>query len=213
MNLRANLFWAVTCLTVVSSTFAQKVELTGLVGWQLNGSADLSTSLLHKLDVQNSRNYLVSVGYWFDAHYAIELQWNHMRADTAAQPRTGGSDIKLFILNQNQYTGNILYQYKSEESRLRPFFFVGFGASTLSTNRASVNGATRFAYALGGGAKYNLTKHLGLRGQVKYSPTYLSTSGGGGYWCSPIWGGCWAGGDSQNLHEFDVTGGITFRFK
>jgi hypothetical protein len=52
---------------------------------------------------------------------------------------------------------------------------------------------------------------LGLRGQIKYSPTYITTTNGG-YWCDPIWGGCWQVGNNHYLNEFDVTGGLTVRF-
>ncbi len=124
----------------------------------------------------------------------------------------GGSEIKVFTLNQNQYMGNFVFHFKSEESALRPFAFVGLGASSLSTNRSGVSGATRFAFAVGGGVKYNIARHFGLRGQLKYSTTYLTTTDTGGYWCDPFWGGCWASGNSHYLNEFDITGGIIFRF-
>jgi opacity protein-like surface antigen len=211
MKIKTILLSALTLFVLLPSAFAQKIELTGLIGGQLNGGVDLSTSLFHRIDVQNSANYGATVGYLFGEYYGVEFQWNHTRADTVAQPLGGGPDIKVFTLNQNQYMGNFVYHFKSEESRLRPFAFVGLGASSLSTNRAGVSGATRFAFSLGGGAKYNLTKHFGLRGQLKYSPTYLTTTDGG-YWCDPFWGGCWVVGNNHYLHEFDVTGGIVFRF-
>ena len=107
--------------------------------------------------------------------------------------------------------GNLLFHFADREAKLRPFAFVGLGASDLSPDRSGVSGATRFAFSLGGGAKYNLSKHFGLRGQAKWSPTYI-TSTDGGYWCDPFWGGCWVVGNDHYLHEFDVTGGITFRF-
>jgi opacity protein-like surface antigen len=202
---------ALTLFVLLPSAFAQKIELTGFIGGQLNGGLDLSTSLFHRIDVQNSTNYGASVGYLFGEYYGAEFQWNHTRADTVAQPVGGGPDIKVFTMNQNQYMGNFVFHFKSEESRLRPFAFAGIGASSLSTNRAGVSGVTRVAFSLGAGAKYNLTKHFGLRGQLKYSPTYLTTSNDG-YWCDPFWGGCWVVGDNHYLHEFDVTGGIVFRF-
>ena len=97
------------------------------------------------------------------------------------------------------------------EAKLRPFGFFGLGASDLSPDRSGVNGATRFTFALGAGAKYNVSNHLGFRGQIKWSPTYLTTTDGG-YWCDPFWGGCWVVGNNHYLHEFDFTGGITLRF-
>jgi len=198
-------------VVLLPSALAQRVEVTGNIGYQVNGGLDLSTSLFHRIEVGNSTNYGASAGYLFGEHFGAEFQWNHTRADTVAQPLGGGSDIKVFTLNQNQYMGNFLYHFTPHEAPLRPFVFLGLGASSLSTNRAGVSGATRFAFSVGGGAKYNFSKHFGVRGQLKYSPTYITTTDGG-YWCDPFWGGCWVVGNDHFLHEFDMTGGITFRF-
>jgi opacity protein-like surface antigen len=205
------LIWFLLLPSAFAQSFAQRIEVTGHFGYQLNGGLDLSTTLFRRIDVQNSSNYGATIGYLLGEHYGVEFDWNRARPNTVAQPIGGGSDIKVFTLNQNQYFGNFVLHFKSQESALRPFAFVGLGASSLSTNRSGVSGATRFAFALGGGAKYNLTKHFGLRGQLKYSPTYITTTDGG-YWCDPFWGGCWAVGHSHYLNEFDMTGGIIFRF-
>jgi len=201
----------ITWVVLLPSALAQRVEVTGNIGYQVNGGLDLSTSLFHRIEVGNSTNYGASAGYLFGEHFGAEFQWNHTRADTVAQPLGGGSDIKVFTLNQNQYMGNFVYHFTPHEAPLRPFVFLGLGASSLSTNRAGVSGATRFAFSVGGGAKYNFSKHFGVRGQLKYSPTYITTTDGG-YWCDPFWGGCWVVGNDHFLHEFDMTGGITFRF-
>jgi len=202
-----------SCLTLVllPSAFAQNFEISGHIGRQFNGGIDLSTSLFQRIDVADSTNYGATAGYLFGEHYGVEFQWNHTRADTSAQPFGGGSSVKIFTLNQNQYMGNFVFHFTGQESRLRPFAFFGLGASDLSTNRNGVSGATRFAFAFGGGAKYYLSRHLGLRGQAKYSPTYLTTTNGG-YWCDPFWGGCWVVGNDHYLHEFDLSGGIMLRF-
>jgi hypothetical protein len=115
-------------------------------------------------------------------------------------------------LTQNQYMGNFLFHVTPREARMRPFLFFGLGANALSANVSSVSGSTRFVFALGGGAKYNVSNHFGLRGQFRWAPTYLTTTSNGGYWCDPFWGGCWVVGNSHYLHEFDITGGVTLRF-
>ena len=115
-------------------------------------------------------NYGLTAGYLLGEHYGIEFQWNKTQADTVAQPAGGGQDRKVFNLNQNQYMGNFLFHFAERESKLRPFAFFGMGASDLSPDRSGVNGVTRFAFSLGGGAKYNFSKHLGFRGQAKWSP-------------------------------------------
>jgi len=131
MRIRMILLSALTLFVLLPSAFAQKIELTGLIGGQLNGGVDLSTSLFHRIDVQNSTNYGATAGYLFGEHYGLEFQWNRTRANTVAQPLGGGPDVKVFTLNQNQYMGNFVYHFVSEESRLRPFAFFGMGASSL----------------------------------------------------------------------------------
>jgi opacity protein-like surface antigen len=155
-------------------------------------------------------NYGITAGYLLGEHYGIEFQWNRNSADTRGQA-AGISSVKLFSLNQDQYMGNFLFHFTPKEAKVRPFLFFGLGANSLDANVSGVSGSTRFTYALGGGAKYNVSRHFGLRGQMRWAPTYLTTTHGG-YWCDPVWGGCWAVGNSHYLHEFDITGGITLRF-
>src|SRR5215510_1905091 len=211
MNAKRISSFAVASLILLTTAFAQNFEITGHVGRQFNGGLDLSTLLFQRIEVADSTNYGVTAGYLVGDHFGVEFQWNYTLADTFAQPVGNASDIKIFSLNQNQYMGNFVYHFAPREMKLRPFAFVGLGASSLSTNRAAVDGATRFAFALGGGAKYNLSKHFGLRGQAKWSPTYITTTNGG-YWCDPFWGGCWVVGNDHYMHEFDLSGGITLRF-
>src|SRR5262250_3147931 len=83
-------------------------------------------------------NYGVTAGYLFGELLGSEFQWNHTMADRNAQPIFGGSDVKIFKLNQNQYMGNFLFHFTGRESKLRPFAFIGLGASDLSTNLRSI---------------------------------------------------------------------------
>lgn len=195
-----------------SSAVAQNFEITGQVGGQINGGLDLSTSLFHRIEVANALNYGITASYLPGEHAGIEFQWNKMNADTRAQPIAGGSSVKVFSLGQNQYMANFVYHFTDKEARTRPFMFFGLGASSLDPDRSGVNGTTRLAFSLGAGAKRNLSRHLGLRGQVKWSPTYITSTNNGGYWCDPFWGGCWVVGNNHYLHEFDITGGVTVRF-
>jgi opacity protein-like surface antigen len=204
---------AIVCSLVGAPTaWAQKgIEITPFIGVQTNGGLDISTALFDHINVQNGLNYGVSAGYLIGNYGAVEFIWNHNQADTLAQPRSGGADQKVFSLNNNQYLGDFVLHFKDRESRLRPFVLLGAGVSNLSPDRNDVKSITRFAWALGGGAKYNFSKHLGLRLQAKWSPTYITTTTTG-YWCDPFWGGCWAQGDSHFLQEFDATAGLTLRF-
>ncbi len=219
MNVKTVLLSALASLLLLASAPAfgqqnggQRFEIGAYAGGQINGGVDLSTTIFHRIDVQNGVNYGITAGYLFGEHYGLEFQWNHNSAGTNAQPITGGPSVKVFNLDHNQYMGNFLLHLTPQEAKLRPFVLIGLGASALSTDRSGVSGSTRFTFAIGAGAKYNLAKHFGIRGQFRYSPTYLTTTSNGGYWCDPIWGGCWVTGNSHYLNQFDVTGGVTFRF-
>jgi opacity protein-like surface antigen len=214
MKPKSFLLSALTCallLSSVPSASAQHFEITPFIGGQVNGGVDFSTTLFNRIDVQNSLNYGVAVDYLLAEHFGLEFQWNHSNSATNAQPVSGGAGIKVFTLDQNQYIGNFLFHFTNQEHRFRPFAFFGLGATELTAERQGVSGSTRFAFSLGAGAKYNLSRHFGLRGQLKYTPTYLTTTNGG-YWCDPFWGGCWVVGNSHYLNTFDMTGGITLRF-
>lgn len=196
---------------VATTAAAQNVEVTPFVGGQTNGGLDLSNSIFRRIDVKNGVNYGVSLGYLFSEHGGVEFMWNHNKADTVAQFNGGGSDVKVFSLNTNQYLGNFLYHFSDRQTHLRPFVLLGLGATNLSPDLNGVSSITRFAWALGGGAKFNFTRHLGARVQAKWSPTYI-TSTTNGFWCDPFLGGCWAVGNDHFLNEFDFTAGVTLRF-
>jgi opacity protein-like surface antigen len=211
MRLQRNLLLiAAAVISFIPLSWAQNFELTGQIGGQINGGLDLSTSFYRRIEVGNGLNYGVTFGYLLGERYGVEFQWNHNSADTFGET-TSGAKNKVFTLRTNQYMGNFLYHFADRDKKVRPFVFGGLGASSLSPDTSAVSGVTRFAFAVGGGAKYNLSPHIGLRGQAKWSPTYITTTDGG-YWCDPFWGGCWIVGNDHYLHEFDFTGGITFRF-
>jgi len=211
VQMKVTFLSVVVVLVFAVSGFAQNFELGAQVGGQINGGLDLSTSLFHRIEVANALNYGITFAYLPGQHAGLEFQWSKMNADTRAQPIGGGSSVKVFSLGQNQYMANFLYHFTDKEASTRPFAFFGLGASSLDPDRSGVQGATRFAFSVGAGVKHNLSRHLGVRGQVKYAPTYI-TSTNGGYWCDPFWGGCWIVGNSHYLHEVDFSGGLTVRF-
>jgi len=212
--MRTNLLLATTVWAVLAAptAWAQRgIEVTPFIGGQINGGLDLSTALYNRIDVQNGLNYGVSVGYLIGTNAGVEFMWNHNQAAALAQPTGGGADRKVFGLNTNQYLGDFVVHFKDRQNRLRPFALFGAGATNLAPDRSHVNSITRFAWVFGGGVKYNFSKHLGVRLQAKWSPTYINTITQG-VWCDPFWAGCWAKGDSVFVHEFDGTMGLTLRF-
>jgi len=210
--MRTKLFIAMVWFPIALATApAQKAELTAFIGGQTNSGLDLSTTRFQRIDVQNGINYGLEAGYLLSERTGIEFLWNYNKADTVAEPRVGGPNKTVFTLDTNQYFGNFLFHFSPREAKTRPFVLVGLGATNLHAARSNVSSITRFAWALGAGAKYNFSRRWGVRLQAKWSPTYITTTTGG-FWCDPFWGGCWVVGNSHFLHEFDVSAGLTLRF-
>jgi len=206
-------FWALLIFALIAPfAMAQNVEVTGMVGGQVNGGLDLSTSIFRRIEVGNGVNYGVIGGILVGEHLGTEFQWNHNSGDTVAEPLSGAPSSRVFNMTSNQYMGNFLFHLTAKEAKGRPFVFFGLGANNLAVDRPNVPSVTKFAWALGAGEKLNIGKHFGLRGQFRWSPTYITTTSDGGFWCDPIWGGCWVVGNSHYLHAFDFGGGISFRF-
>ena len=200
---------AILILVALSPVAAQNIEFTPYVGFQLNGGMDLSSVLYHRIEVQNGVNYGLSLGYLLGDHAGIEFLWNHNQAGTLAQPNFGGTSVKIFNLKTNQYMGDFLFHFSNRETPTRPFVMFGLGATSLSPD-TNVSGATKFAFAFGGGIKHNFTPRFGARLQAKWSPTYVTTTNAG-IWCDPLFG-CWHLGNDHYLNEFDITAGLTVRF-
>lgn len=149
--MRTRAMWAVICVTFVAAmAVAQKFEVTAFIGGQSNGGIDLSTTLFRRIDVQNGKTRGLSAGYLLGDRYGVEFMWAYNNADTLAQPRGTGSDIRVFTLDTNQYFGNFQYHFAGREKSLRPFLLVGGGATNLSPARQGVTSATRFAFDVGG---------------------------------------------------------------
>ena len=194
------------------AVWAQKgIEITPFVGYQINGGLGLTTPVFNRLNLHNGINFGVAGSYQLGQYTGVEFMWNHNKSNASAQFNDGGSSSRVLELTTNQYLGDFIIHFKPRESRLRPFVFAGLGVSNLAPGRADAGSITRFAWSFGGGVKYNLSQHLGLRLQVKTSPTYIN-SGSKEFWCDPIWGGCWKIGENNFLQELDFSGGVTFRF-
>ena len=74
----------------------------------------------------------------------------------------------------------------------------------------SIGGTSRFSSTWAGGVKVNATERIGLRFEARWTPTYIK-SDATGWWCDPFWG-CYVVGNAQYSNQFELSGGLNFRF-
>jgi opacity protein-like surface antigen len=129
----------------------------------------------------------------------------------------GTSTVELGDQSVNNYHGYVAYNFGDEDASVRPYFLGGLGATQYGSISASIgnlsreiDGNTKFSTTWAVGVKLNAGSNLGLRLEGRWTPTYIK-SDAVGWWCDPYWG-CYTVGDAQYANQFELSGGIHFRF-
>ena len=170
------------------------------------------------IHVNSSYNYGAAFAVNLNELDAIEALWQRQptkgRLPAEFIPPNSSGNLPTFDLKMDQYHCNFLHHYKIADPRAMPYVMAGLGATVYHANRdmRSVSRAY-FSFALGGGIKYFLTDHFGIRGEARWSPTLISASDSE-FWCSIGGAGaaCVINLKASLQHQIDVTGGIVFRF-
>jgi opacity protein-like surface antigen len=177
---------------------------------------DLLGQVYNDLEVTSGGSFNVTFGVFASPQVLLEFMYNRQSSKLRAQGLGVKTDISE--LSVDGYHGNFVYNWGAEDSRIRPFAFAGVGATNYSFGDLLIPGApagkipgdTRFSTTWGAGVKLYPTKNIGFRATIQWTPTYIKSTDVG-YWCDPFYG-CWVAGDPDYSHQFDTSGGVTFRF-
>ncbi len=71
-----------------------------------------------------------------------------------------------------QLQGNVLYEFRAGEAKVRPFVFGGIGATFFSA--ADLQSETKLSFDYGGGLKYFAWRGIGMRVHARFKPTALN---------------------------------------
>jgi opacity protein-like surface antigen len=101
---------------------------------------------------------------------------------------------------------------------VRPYIFGGLGATNFSSVdykrvngvTGTIAGETQFSTTWGAGVKAYPSPNFGIRFGAQWTPTYIKTDSAG-WWCDPWWG-CYVVGNAQYSNQFELGGGVMFRF-
>jgi len=222
-----NLAWLQISLMILvgsSSSLAadfKRFEFQPFGGFTASGGIPLKTddNTTHgSISVNNSYNVGTTFGVNFNELDAVEGLWRRQYTEARlpseiAVPASSGG-LTSFDLKIDQYHCNFLHHYRVSIPRLMPYVMGGLGVTTYYAKRNRQNDSmSRFSFALGGGIKYFITSHFGLRGEARWTPTLLSVSDSS-FWCNI--GG--AGADcvihlkTTMQSQMDLTCGIVIRF-
>jgi len=199
----------------------KRFELLPSGGFTASGGIPLVTNdNVHRgsIHVNSSYNLGAAFAIYLNALDAVEASWQRQFTEgrlpsEIADPLFSGNST-AFNLKIDQLHCNFMHHYTIADPKAMPYVMAGLGVTTYRANRnGSGDSRSYFSFSLGGGMKYFLTNHFGLRGEARWSPTLLSASDSG-FWCRIGGAGasCVIHLKTSLQHQMDVTGGVIFRF-
>ena len=221
MFVRSLAMAAVAVLVAVGPAAAQKVEVSGLIGWTLSdgveGEAVLAGdgNLYDTVDLKDSVSWGFGVGFNasdnFEVGFLYGQQLSTLEISGTATREIG--DVKI-----NTYHPYVAYNAGAPDAPVRPYFLVGFGATNYSNveftrangQAAETGSETQFSTTWGLGVKVFGGSNVGFRAGLQWTPTYIK-SDSEGWWCDPYWG-CYTVADAKYANQFQFNGGVTIRF-
>lgn len=207
---------AFALLTPVPARTQGRFEASPFAGYETTASYPInifsSVSGLNvpvnRLRVNDSVSYGTFLDYNLTENSQLEFMWDRNNTSYSARNALTGQYFKAYNSDIDQYQFGGLYMLLNSEHRLRPYIAgsVGF---THDSNSGGTSNRTEFGFSVGGGVKYYVNRHFGLRGDVRYMPTYGSSSNG--TYCDPFFG-CYNARVSNYLNRGNFVGGLIFRF-
>jgi opacity protein-like surface antigen len=206
-----------------STVFAQfgesdygKFQVTPFAGYRFGGTIDLSQSNNPALDyikINNDVNFGAMFDYTFWSSFQAEFMWNRERTSLGGHDPETNSMLYLTSMNFDTYQWSVAYNFLSPERKIRPFVVAGLGFShygAAPVDSESVLGfSNRFAYNIGGGAKYFFNDHWGVRAELRWIATH--TTSGVATYCDPFFG-CYPATVANKANQGALDVGVIYRF-
>jgi hypothetical protein len=204
-----------------ASAQSSKVELGVVFGGTMADGVSGDNVVAANGNVYNSLDQANSFSWGFNlgvlASENIEVGFQFGQAGTTLQA-SGTTTTDIGDMSVKTYHGYVGYNFGGNTSRLRPYVLIGFGATNYGSVdyttpgglSGQIDGLTKFSTTWGAGVKAFPTPHVGVRFGARWTPTYIK-SDATGWWCDPYWG-CYVTGDAQYANQFELNGGVAFRF-
>ncbi|HXN52279.1 MAG TPA: outer membrane beta-barrel protein [Candidatus Acidoferrum sp.] len=208
------LFMFMLCFVAISPAFGQwrdvtKWEVSPFVGFETGGSYPVTNSFtIDRLRVDSGLSYGTFIDCSLTENSQAEFMWSRNNTRFSERDAATHAYSKAFNSDFDQFSFGFLYMLKNSERKLRPFIAGGIGFSHEFNDGANPN-RTLLAFNLGGGAKYEVSRHFALRGDLRWLPSRANKTPA--VQCD-FFGNCFQQNVSNYLQRVNFTGGIAFRF-
>jgi len=202
-------------LAAVSTRAQGKFEVSPFAGYETSGSYPVSLSSsgtivnpIDRLRANEATSYGTFLDYNLSENFQAEFMWDRNNTSYSARIAGTTSYFKAYNSDIDQFQFGAAYTFLDSSHRFRPYVAMSVGFTHDSNSGGNPN-RTEFGYSLGGGVKYYLGRHFGLRGDMRYMPTYGSSSYG--VYCDPF-GFCYNTKVANFLNRGNFVGGLIFKF-
>jgi outer membrane protein W len=230
--LRLAVFASVLVATPLSaqSSRTKHVEISFLAGWTFSDGVDAGAGdsmwttvsppiqSYDRVDPKDSFKWGLTAGFLATENEEVGFQYGLQSTRLVAGGVLGTPDREISDMKVSTYHVYFRHHWFDEKARIRPYALFGLGATIygsssfvgLSGSQVDNGSRTQFSTTYGAGATFSYTPNVGARAGVQWTPTYIKNEIEG-YWCDPLWG-CHTTVNAQVSSQWDLTGGLTFRF-
>jgi OprF membrane domain len=212
-------FLIASTLAVAAPSFAQKkrIEVNPFFGYTLSDGVTvdpvtLGGQVYDTVNAASGAAFGINFGVFVTEQVEVGFLW--ARESSTLQGK-GTTTTDFTDMSVNNYMAVFTYNFGDEDAKARPFVLGGLGATTFAPSDISgnsVDSVSKFSGTFGGGVKAYVTPQVGFTAMARWTPNYIK-SDPAGVWCSPYWYyGCYVVGDPQYANQFELSGGVSFRF-
>jgi hypothetical protein len=188
-----------------------RVELSGTAGWTFSDGVNVGS--IDESPIQIGPKDAFSWGARLGFNVTPNAEVGFLFASQSTDLEATGVVSRTIPQTVYNYHGYFAYNFGDSDAKARPYFLGGLGATqygSLDTAAGSIGGETQFSSTWALGLKMFPSPKVGIRLETRWTPTYIKTDPEG-YWCDPYWG-CYTVGEAEFSNQFELSGGIIFRF-
>ncbi len=159
-------------LLVAAPASAQQFEAAGLFGYTTAGSLEPVASELEGYEIGGGFTWQAQFDYFFTPHLGVGASWVQREGDLTLSASSGTGE--LFEIDVRQLLGSVVYQWGTEDAKIRPFVLGGLGATFFEAD--DIPSETKLALAVGAGAKLFFIAGSGSSSRRSSIPRSSATS-------------------------------------
>jgi opacity protein-like surface antigen len=163
------------CFSLTHSALLAGVEITALSGYGVGGEFEEHLSG-GKLKVSDTSLYGAAINFDAGQETNAQIELYFTRQETRLTGGNLASQNSAFNLTIDYYHIGGMLMSGASDSKFKPFIVGTIGATHMNPVPSSYSSHTAPSLGLGGGVKYFVTKHIGLRAEARAIGTLVDGS-------------------------------------